>query len=130
MRYTIAATMATTLAAGLLMTTPATAAESSQAATVHPASEAADVQRKSRKCSTPKGRRFNISWSPGMSSTTFYFNNNCRNTQYIKVWATDSATHRTFCKNVKVKPGVKGKKKIWGVIKGNIDMVTFGRCPW
>ncbi|GIH21705.1 hypothetical protein Aph01nite_00150 [Acrocarpospora phusangensis] len=115
MRRIIGVTSAVILAAGLVAATPDVA-------------EAA-AGKKSLKCVKPKGSKFNISWSPGTSSTTFYFNNHCRETHRIKVWATDSASHLTKCVNVAVKPGVKGKKRLWGVIKGNIDMVTFGRCP-
>lgn len=63
-----------------------------------------------------------------MSSTTFYFNNHCQRTKYIKIWATNHVVHDTYCTAIKVKPGVRGHKKIWAA-KHNIDMVLFGKCP-
>ncbi|MFD1933191.1 MULTISPECIES: hypothetical protein [Nonomuraea] len=135
MRRTVGVTAATTIAAGLIATTPAAASSvpsetTTTATTPTTNASALDTHKKSRKCDKPKRKKFNISWSPGMSSTTFYFNNHCKETNHIKVWATDSVTHVTVCENVRVRPGVRGSKKIWGPAKGNIDMVTFGRCPW
>ncbi|TDD37292.1 hypothetical protein E1287_09040 [Actinomadura sp. KC06] len=87
------------------------------------------IHRKSRKCNKPKGKRFNISWSPGGASTTFYFNNHCKGTNYIKVFYTDSVPRLGLCRTIKVKPGVKGHKRLWNVVKHNIDYVGFGKCP-
>ncbi|MEV1244398.1 hypothetical protein [Nonomuraea sp. NPDC049750] len=131
MRRVTGVTAAVAVAAGLITTSPASASSSapSETTTATNASQVA-AREKSHKCDKPKGKRFNISWSPGMESTTFYFNNHCREKNRIKVWTTDSVTHVTSCTNIGVKPGVKGKKKVWGAIKGNIDMVTFGTCPW
>ena len=133
MRRAIPVTMAAGLAAGLVVAAP-TAASADQTAPAPRTAAVATTQagdvspmkvhRKYRKCTKPKGKRFNISWSVGDLSTTFYFNNHCKGTNRIKVSYLDDN-----CVNVTVKPGVKGSKRLWLVKKSNIRRVGFGKCP-
>ncbi|MEU6716977.1 hypothetical protein ABZ897_36415 [Nonomuraea sp. NPDC046802] len=105
---------------GFVMATPALADSSTTTA------EQSSVNRKSKKCNKPKGKRFNISWSDGSLSTTFYFNNHCRGTNYIGIWTI--VNRKWYCVDIKVKPGVKGKKKIWTATP-KIEQVTLKKCP-
>lgn len=127
MRCTIAATAAMTLAAGLLGTSPALASAPGQAVSARPAGEKLDVHRKYLKCTSPKGKRFNISWSPGVSSTTFYFNNHCKETHRIRVWYSSNGMK---CRAITVKPGISGKKKLRRIYYNNLMEVNFGKCPY
>ncbi|MFC6883336.1 hypothetical protein [Actinomadura yumaensis] len=115
-------------AAAMLLTVPAAnAAESAPAA---PAAKAAPASPagtesyhyKSFKCSSPKGRNLNVSWDPGLDSTTIYFNNHCKQKRKIKAYLADqfasNGVRAGEYKCLTVNPRTKGKKKIWNwVIK-------------
>ncbi|TDD37293.1 hypothetical protein E1287_09045 [Actinomadura sp. KC06] len=138
MHRTIGVTAAVVMAAGLIGTVPATASAAparaagpSGAVAAGASAQAGDVStmsvhRKHRKCTKPKGKRFNISWADGFSSTTFYFNNHCKGKNYIRVWYQSNGRK---CKNITVKPGVKGRKKLHRIYYQNLMHVDFGKCP-
>ncbi|TMQ91510.1 hypothetical protein ETD83_30630 [Actinomadura soli] len=112
----LALTMAATPAmAATAQAAPATHTAAKQADAAAPTAAAAAVKRMSRKCSKPKGQKFNISFAPGKQSTTFYFNNHCSHKSYIKVrtWTTGKPNYKTTC--IRVNAKTKGKKKIWHV---------------
>ncbi|GIH21704.1 hypothetical protein Aph01nite_00140 [Acrocarpospora phusangensis] len=123
MRRTISVAAAVTIAAGLTVATPAAATATAEGVTAR----SADVHKKSRACSRPKGKKFNISWKDGVSSTTFYFNNHCRQTQRIRVWYASSGMK---CRAITVRPGIKGSKKLHRIYYHNLMKVDFGKCPY
>ncbi|RKS78747.1 hypothetical protein BZB76_0177 [Actinomadura pelletieri DSM 43383] len=89
--------------------------------------DAAAVKRMSKSCSKPKGKKFNISFSPGKQSTTFYFNNHCSHKSYIKVrtYTTGKPNYTTKC--IRVNAKTKGKKKVWHV-GGRWDRTQLVKC--
>jgi hypothetical protein len=71
----------------------------------------AAVHRKSAACTSPKGKKINISWGDGNVSTTVYFNNHCA--QKRAIWLQFvRENHTSFHKCVTVNPKTSGKKKI------------------
>ncbi|MEV4364660.1 hypothetical protein ACWEPL_59735 [Nonomuraea sp. NPDC004186] len=66
------------------------------------------VKRKSFKCASPKGKKLNLSWDPGIVSVTVYFNNHCKQKRHIKL-DFKQATDVCFTVN----PKTKGKKKVY-----------------
>lgn len=77
-----------TVALGGIALAPAAMASTSQPALAHRTT--GDVvpmttNRSSFKCSSPAGQNLNISWSPGNTSVTVYFNNHCAQKRYLKV---------------------------------------------
>ncbi|WP_431899606.1 hypothetical protein [Nonomuraea sp. bgisy101] len=128
MRRTIGVTAAVTIAAGILMTAPAAVSAPSEAVSDQPTNASLlDVHKKSRKCDKPKNKGFNISWKDGVSSTTFYFNNHCKETNRVRVWYASAGMK---CKAITVKPGTKGSKKLHRIYYHNLMEVDFGKCPY
>ncbi|MFI7642669.1 hypothetical protein [Nonomuraea sp. NPDC049400] len=94
--------------------------------TALPASQTLAVTRRSSKCNSPKGKRFNVSWGEGGQSTTFYFNNHCDKKRRIFVYpeGTDQVVD---C--IEVNPHTKGRKKI-GRTTDDIDVrLLKKKCP-
>lgn len=90
---------------GLALTMPATPGISEAAAPAAPASHTAVVKqadaptvtvagprRPSKRCTRPRNKRFNVSYTRGRTSTTFYFNNHCSHKSYIKIKVRVPAT--------------------------------------
>ncbi|MEV1244397.1 hypothetical protein ACIBO2_24555 [Nonomuraea sp. NPDC050022] len=128
MRRTIGVTAAVTITAGLIATPSAAASASDSAITAPPTNASAlGIHRKSRKCAKPTGNTFNISWRDGPSSTTFYFNNHCKEKNRIRVWY---ASLGMKCKAITVNPGTKGRKKLHRIYYQNLMKVDFGKCPY
>ena len=68
------------------------------------------VHRKSSKCKSPAGQRFNVSWGDGSQSTTFYFNNHCNSKRRIVV-RSNYGSHKVL-ECIVTNPHTKGRKKI------------------
>lgn len=129
MRRTIGVKAAVTVAAGVIAATPAAASPAQYGPTAALATNdpKPKVHRKHHKCDKPKGKRLNVSWADGISSTTFYFNNHCRETNRIRVWYANGGRK---CKAITVKPGIQGRKKLARVFRSNLMHVDFGKCPY
>ncbi|MFG2004092.1 hypothetical protein ACGFNU_33530 [Spirillospora sp. NPDC048911] len=108
----------TSIAVGMTTVVPAGAAQ-----TAAPRAEAvaeakgptATIQKKSSsKCTSPKGKKINISYKTGIVSTTFYFNNHCNQRRAFKVMGATGQKPPKFgtlaCIAVNAK--TKGKKKV------------------
>ncbi|MFI0447246.1 hypothetical protein [Actinomadura sp. 6N118] len=71
-------------------------------------------QRSSSKCKSPKGKKINVSYQPGWLSTTFYFNNHCKQRRAFKVMGVTGQKPPKFgtvaCIAVNAK--TKGRKKV------------------
>lgn len=71
-------------------------------------------QRSSSKCKSPKGKKINVSYQPGWLSTTFYFNNHCKQRRAFKVMGANGQKPPKFgtvaC--IAVNGKTKGKKKV------------------
>lgn len=82
------------------------------------------VIRQSSKCTSPKGKKLNISWQPASESITVYFNNHCNQRRTIRVWYHFSGKHR----DVKVNAHTKGHKRLWHNTWGSaVKKITFPR---
>ena len=44
------------------------------------------VHRKSAKCASPEGKKINISWGDGTTTTTVYYNNHCNQARAIELY--------------------------------------------
>jgi hypothetical protein len=85
----------------------------------------AKVHRKSAACTSPKGKKINISWGDGNVSTTVYFNNHCGQKRAIQLQFVRE-NHTSFYKCITVNPKTSGRKKIG---YGNPNEVTLpARC--
>ncbi|NGO69398.1 hypothetical protein [Streptomyces boncukensis] len=85
------------------------------------------VHRKSSKCNSPKGKRFNVSWGDGSQSTTFYFNNHCNKKRRIVVrlnWG-----NRPVVECIVVNPHTKGRKKIGRQTDALKISLPKSKCP-
>ncbi|MEV4020059.1 hypothetical protein AB0J35_57250 [Nonomuraea angiospora] len=98
--------LAPAAAALVIMAADATTA-TAQPSGVTAATSGAAVQRKSFECDSPKGKKLNLSWDPGIVSVTVYFNNHCKQKRHIKL-DFKQATDVCFTVNAKT----KGKKKV------------------
>ncbi|WP_433444266.1 hypothetical protein [Nonomuraea sp. CA-141351] len=91
--------------------------------------QALDVDRKSARCTSPKGKRINISWGQGNVSTTVYFNNHCNQRRWIELKFVEQ-NHNFFWKCFSVDARSSGKKKIG---HSNPDKVVITKemsnCP-
>ncbi|GAA3935697.1 hypothetical protein GCM10023085_16450 [Actinomadura viridis] len=94
--------------------------------TATPDAEPLEVRRKSSKCNSPRGKRFNVSWGTGSLSTTFYFNNHCNKKRRIVV-----RTHYgELITCIVVNPRTSGQKRV-GYPTGQIGSVKLpkSKCP-
>jgi hypothetical protein len=69
-------------------------------------------QRQHSACKSPKGKRINVSYSPGWVSTTVYFNNHCNQKRSFQPMMASRTGKRGPAKCITVNPGTKGRKKV------------------
>ncbi|KAB2346046.1 hypothetical protein [Actinomadura rudentiformis] len=109
----------TSIAVGAATLVPAVQASATPAALHATAKASADPtvriqQRPSSKCKSPKGKKIRVSYQPGWLSTTFYFNNHCKQRRAFKVMGTNGQKPPKFgtlaCIAVNAK--TKGDKKV------------------
>ncbi|MFC4014849.1 hypothetical protein ACFOY2_47045 [Nonomuraea purpurea] len=81
---------------------------------------------KGSKCTSPKGKKFNVSYKTGIVSTTFYFNNHCKQRRSFKVMGAAGQKPPKFgtlaC--ISVNAGTKGRKKV-GHAGFGVTHITF-----
>ncbi|MEV0390112.1 hypothetical protein [Nonomuraea sp. NPDC050643] len=123
-------------AAFAMLTIPsaATASTQSSATSSYAASSASGVQassahRKSASCTSPRGKKINISWGDGNVSTTVYFNNHCNQKRWIELKFVKS-NHDYFWKCFSVNPRTSGKKKIGNSNPAKVVITKkMANCP-
>ncbi|WUH97932.1 hypothetical protein OHR68_31150 [Spirillospora sp. NBC_00431] len=133
MRRTIGVSAAVALAAGLVMTVPAAASAAPDGHhkpnAVAQAADASTLRtyHRSQKCGYPnKDQKVSYSYMPGKSSTKFTYKNRCLGTKRIRIWYQSNGTR---CKNITLRGGVSGTKKVNGITKNNLKNADFGKCP-
>ena len=122
----IVMTAAAGVVLGAVATSPAALADTAQPKlTAGSASNAtgdvspAAVHRGSFTCSSPKGQNLNISWSPGTTSVTVYYNNHCSQSRHLKV---NLAARTDVCFTVSAK--TKSSKKVSNKFGAVVQSVT------
>ncbi|MEU6720492.1 hypothetical protein ABZ897_54340 [Nonomuraea sp. NPDC046802] len=106
-------------------TTTSAAAQPSSAA----AAQALAVHRKSASCTSPRGKKINISWGDGNVSTTVYFNNHCKQRRWIELKFVQQ-NHNFFWKCFAVNGKTSGKKKIgYGMPDKVVITKRMSNCP-
>ncbi|MFD0690024.1 hypothetical protein [Actinomadura fibrosa] len=82
---------------------------------------------KSAKCTTPKGKKINISWGDGNVSTKVYYNNHCNQTRGIELqFITDGGKFTVECHNATAKKKSSAK---YGHSMPNKVSILKGKCP-
>ena len=111
---------------------PAFAAPTSENAPAKAASASGDAHilqtKKSWKCSTPKGQKFNVNYSSGTNSTTFYFNNHCNQKRAFRVYLVDGVGASMGSKCISVNKHTKGKKKVWHIAESVKKVTSPAHC--
>lgn len=102
-------------AAFAMLTVPSVASASAQSPAQSPAqssaAQALSAHRKSASCTSPKGKKINVSWGDGNVSTTVYFNNHCNQKRWIELKFVKQS-HDFFWKCIGVNGKTSGKKKV------------------
>ncbi|MFC5828377.1 hypothetical protein [Nonomuraea insulae] len=117
-------------AAFAMLTVPSAANASAQSISAQ-STEAwtLSAHRASASCTSPKGKKINVSWGDGNVSTTVYFNNHCNQKRWIELKFVKE-NHNFFWKCVGVNGKTSGKKKV-GYSNPDKVVITkkMSNCP-
>lgn len=99
-------------AAFAMLTVPSAANASAQTTSAQSTeAQTLSAHRASASCTSPKGKKINVSWGDGNVSTTVYFNNHCNQKRWIELKFVKE-NHNYFWKCVGVNGKTSGKKKV------------------
>ncbi|NGY59916.1 hypothetical protein G7043_13380 [Lentzea sp. NEAU-D13] len=85
------------------------------------------VHRKSAKCTSPSGKKINISWGDGSTSTTVYYNNHCNQKRAIELLFRPAGEF-PFTRCFVAPAGEKGDKKIGDAKPVEVNILSRGTC--
>lgn len=117
----VLATVGTGLAVSLLGAPAMASAETSADVS------ASAVHRKSAKCTSPSGKKINISWGDGNVSTTVYYNNHCNQARAIELEFVKESGER-FNKCFVAPARTQDNKKIDYGMPNKVSILSGSRC--
>ena len=86
------------------------------------------VHRKSAACASPSGKKINISWGDGNTSTTVYYNNHCNQARAIELEFVKESGER-FNRCFVAPAGKKDSKEIPFGNPNKVSILSRSSCP-
>ncbi|NGY59918.1 hypothetical protein G7043_13390 [Lentzea sp. NEAU-D13] len=86
-----------------------------------------DVHRKSASCTSPSGKKINISWGDGSTSTTVYYNNHCNQARAIELYFRPAGEF-PFTRCFVAPARDQGSKQIGDAKPVEVTILAGGRC--
>lgn len=85
------------------------------------------VHRKSAKCSSPSGKKINISWGDGNVTTTVYYNNHCNQKRAIELEFVKESGELVY-KCVVAPANTQDNKVVQHGMPNKVTILSGGSC--